>query len=53
VIADYTGATKSMTVGIVLGCTAPERQLQYISQITDPQMMQVKISYKLKPLEAG
>ncbi|AFZ22164.1 CRISPR-associated protein [Allocoleopsis franciscana] len=52
-IADYTGATKSMTVGIVLACTAPERQLQYISQITDPQMMQVKISYKLKPLEAG
>lgn len=50
VIADYTGATKSMTVGIVLACTAPERQLQYISQIIDPQMMQVKISYKLQPI---
>lgn len=53
VIADYTGATKSMTVGIVLACTAPERQLQYVSQVTDPQMMQVKISYKLKPVKGS
>jgi hypothetical protein len=52
-IADYTGATKSMTVGIVLACTAPERQLQYVSQVTDPQMMQVKISYKLKPVQGS
>ena len=53
VIADYTGATKAMTVGIVLACTAPERQLQYVSQVTDPQMMQVKISYKLKPVKGS
>jgi hypothetical protein len=50
-IADYTGATKSMTVGIVLACTAPERQLQYVSQVTDPQMMQVKFPTNSNPLK--
>jgi hypothetical protein len=48
VIADYTGATKGMTAGILLACTKPERSLQYISQVDYPQIMAVKIAYKLK-----
>ena len=48
VIADYTGATKGMTAGILLACLAPARQLQYISQIQFPQIMSVHVSYRLK-----
>lgn len=48
VIADYTGATKGMTAGIILACTAPDRRLQYISQVDNSQLMEVKISYKLR-----
>jgi len=48
VIADYTGATKGMTAGMLLACLSPERQLQYISQINFPQMMAVRVAYRLK-----
>jgi hypothetical protein len=48
VMADYTGATKGMTAGILLACTKPERSLQYISQVDYPQIMAVQIAYKLK-----
>lgn len=48
VIADYTGATKGMTAGILLACLAPDRQLQYISQVQFPQIMSVHVSYRLK-----
>ncbi|NEQ95621.1 MAG: CRISPR-associated protein [Cyanothece sp. SIO2G6] len=51
VIADYTGATKGMTAGILLACLAPERQLQYISQIQFPQIMAVHVSYRLKRID--
>ncbi|NEP19941.1 MAG: CRISPR-associated protein [Leptolyngbya sp. SIO4C1] len=47
VIADYTGATKGMTAGILLACARPERPLQYISQL-DCSVMAVRVSYKLK-----
>lgn len=50
IIADYTGATKGMTAGILLACTRPERPLQYISQIDPGQIMAVNVSYRLKPL---
>ncbi|MEM1281332.1 MAG: CRISPR-associated protein [Cyanobacteria bacterium P01_D01_bin.6] len=52
IIADYTGATKGMTAGILLACTRPERPLQYISQINN-KMMAVSISYRLKALPQG
>jgi hypothetical protein len=52
IIADYTGATKGMTAGILLACTRPERPLQYISQI-DRKMRAVSISYRLKALTKG
>ena len=48
VIADYTGATKGMTAGILLACTKPERSLQYISQVHYPKIMAVQIAYRLK-----
>ena len=50
VIADYTGATKGMTAGILLACTRPERPLEYISQIDPGQIMAVNVSYRLKAL---
>jgi hypothetical protein len=55
IIADYTGATKGMTAGILLACTHPDRPLQYISQIRmgpdqRPEFMSINISYRLKPL---
>lgn len=49
IIADYTGGTKSMTAGIVLACTHPDRRLQYISQQSN-EVMEVTISYNLKPV---
>lgn len=56
IITDYTGATKSMTAGVILACTNPERRLQYISQSQKNQngenlLIEVEISYKLKPLK--
>ena len=30
IIADYTGGTKSMTAGLILACTSPERKLQIL-----------------------
>lgn len=58
VIADYTGGTKSMTAGIILACATPTRRLQYILSEYDEnnkpinsQVMEVEISYKLKPIK--
>ncbi len=48
VIADYTGGTKGLTVGLLLACAKPARSLQYISQVHHPPIMEVKINYKLK-----
>lgn len=47
VIADYTGATKGMTAGILLACTEPDRPLQYISQL-NRDIMAIRVSYKLR-----
>ena len=58
-IADYTGGTKSMTAGVVLACSAPDRNLEYIVSDRDPrgniisaQLMKVILSYKLKAVRA-
>ncbi|NEQ49724.1 MAG: hypothetical protein F6K11_06260 [Leptolyngbya sp. SIO3F4] len=55
VIADYTGGTKSMTAGVVLACSTPERHLQYISgrynaqnELQGFEVMKVNLSYRLK-----
>lgn len=50
VIADYTGATKGMTAGMLLACTRPERPLQYISQVNPGRVMAVRVSYRLRPI---
>ncbi|NJR61338.1 MAG: hypothetical protein HC769_22395 [Cyanobacteria bacterium CRU_2_1] len=57
VIADYTGGNKSMSAGMILACTTPNRHLQYILSDYDDdnkpinsQVMEVQISYTLKPL---
>ncbi|EKV01100.1 CRISPR-associated protein, Cas02710 family [Leptolyngbya sp. PCC 7375] len=55
IIADYTGGTKSMTAGIVLACTEPNRPLQYLlsqyganGEITASQLMKVMLSYRIR-----
>ena len=55
VIADYTGGIKSTSAGVILACSIPERQLQYMSSRYDldgnfqgSEVMQVKLSYRLK-----
>lgn len=35
VIADFTGGTKPMTVGMIFACMTPERKLQYVPAIYD------------------
>jgi hypothetical protein len=56
-IADYTGGTKSMTAGMVLACSVPERQLQYLAsrygpdgQILKSELKVVKLAYRLRPV---
>ena len=58
VIADYTGGTKSMTAGMVLACSSPDRTLQYLvseynqaGNIVDSQLMKVMLSYRIKPIK--
>lgn len=55
IVADYTGGTKSMTAGMVLACTEPNRPLQYLvsqygskGEIVDSQLMQVILSYRIR-----
>lgn len=47
-IVDFTGGTKPLGVGAFLACTSPDRRLQYITQTDPPQVIEIKISYKLK-----
>ena len=58
-IADYTGGTKSMTAGIVLACSHPDRNLQYLvsqydesGNIVDSQFNKVILSYRVKAVRA-
>jgi hypothetical protein len=49
IIADYTGATKGMTAGILLACATPRRHLQYLSQVSQ-QWMAIRVAYRVKQL---
>lgn len=57
IIADYTGGTKSMTAGLVLACASPDRRLQYVlsdyidNKPVNPKVMEIKLSYSLKPVK--
>lgn len=58
-IADYTGGTKSMTAGMVLACSEPDRKLQYWvsdrdshGKIIDSQLMKVTLSYRIKAIRS-
>ena len=51
VIVDFTGGTKPLGVGAFLACTSPGRRLEYIKQDSPPSLMEVKVSYKLKPVD--
>lgn len=64
IIADYTGGTKSMTAGIILACTDPERRLQFMrpssytpdgrADTTKPSVAtEVKIAFQLKALKVS
>jgi hypothetical protein len=49
IIADFTGGTRSMGIGIVLACASPRRRLEYISQIDEVnKIKEIKVSFKLK-----
>lgn len=59
-IADYTGGTKSMTAGMVLACSQPDRHLQYLAseynehkRIVRSQLMQIILSYRIKAIKRG
>ncbi|MBE9077431.1 hypothetical protein IQ241_08995 [Romeria aff. gracilis LEGE 07310] len=59
IVADYTGGTKSMTAGMVLACTAPDRYLEYLgsqydsdSKIIGSQLKKVSLSYSIKPIKS-
>lgn len=48
-IVDFTGGTKPLGVGAFLACTSPGRRLEYITSRQDPQLLEIKIDYRLKP----
>ena len=50
-IVDFTGGTKPLGVGVFLACTRPERRLEYIAQGERAEILEVKVSYKLKPVK--
>jgi hypothetical protein len=51
IIADYTGGTKSMTAGMVIACASPQRHLEYITQSEQIPIMEVDISYRVRPIK--
>ena len=51
VLVDFTGGTKPMSAGAVLACTAPTRHLEYLTQTNPPHLVEVQISYKIKPIK--
>ncbi|PZO44746.1 MAG: CRISPR-associated protein [Phormidesmis priestleyi] len=52
VIVDFTGGTKPLGVGAFLACTSPDRRLEYLKQDPSPSLVEVKVSYTLKPLKS-
>ena len=50
-IVDFTGGTKPLGVGAFLACTRPGRRLQYIASREQPELLEIKIDYQLKPVK--
>ena len=50
-LVDFTGGTKPMGIGAVLACTAPARHLEYLTQTNPPHLVEVQVSYKIKPVK--
>lgn len=53
ILVDFTGGTKPMGVGTVLACASPNRRLEYLTQTDPPQLVEVQVSYKIKPIRSG
>lgn len=51
VIVDFTGGTKPLGVGAFLACTRPGRRLEYIAGREQPELLEIKIDYQLKPVK--
>ena len=50
-MVDFTGGTKPLGVGAFLACTRPGRRLQYIAGREQPELLEIKIDYQMKPLK--
>lgn len=50
IIIDFTGGTKPMSIGTVLACVSPSRRLEYFTQTNPPGLVEVQVSYKIKPI---
>ena len=50
IFVDFTGGTKPMSVGTVLACADPSCHLEYLTQTNPPELVEVQVSYKVKPL---
>jgi hypothetical protein len=48
-IVDFTGGTKPLGVGAFLACTRPGRRLEYIASREQPDLLEIKIDYQLRP----
>jgi hypothetical protein len=51
VMVDFTGGTKPMGVGAFLACATPTRRLEYLAQTVPPRLVEVQVSYKIKPVK--
>lgn len=51
IVVDFTGGTKPMGAGSVLACASPDRRLEYFAQTDPPQLVEIEVSYKVKPIK--
>jgi hypothetical protein len=50
-IVDITGGTKPLGIGAFLGCTRPERRLEYITKRGESrQIVEIRVAYRLKAI---
>lgn len=47
-VVDFTGGTKTLSIGAFLACVQPQRRLQYITQQTSNPIVEIKVNYDLK-----
>ncbi len=50
ILVDFTGGTKPMGVGAVFACASPTRHLEYLTQTQTPGLVEIQVSYKIKPV---